>query len=207
MKVLKYIGYTILGIVFLFLSLIYLLKIQRETVKSRLDIQAAKNLVIPIKKTHSQRVYYGGHGLGWGGGDVKNLIEFNYLDKAYSHETPFILVLFRLYKEDFYVVYYDRETDFNNITYRFYKSNKKREFEEIKATTFPKHLAIQNRFWCIECSDGSKPEELIGLEPTNMLGTTTAQLWYLIEGKPKMYNENPKQFLKEYKRKYITSSE
>ncbi len=50
MKVLKYIGYTILGIVLSFLSLIYFLKIQRETIKSRLDIQPAKNLVIPIKK-------------------------------------------------------------------------------------------------------------------------------------------------------------
>ncbi len=194
--------YAILGLLVLIVGSIYILSVQRDTKKSTENIEVAKNTVIQMERIHSQKKYYGGHAFGWGGGDVKNSIEFDYDKINYLHKTPFIPIVIKLYKENFYLVYYDRETDFDNITYRFYKSTKKGDFKEINPSEFPKHIAIQNRFW----SSTNKPEDLIGLIPEKLVNTTTTYLWYLIEGKPEKYNWDTRiEFIKEYKEKYITN--
>ncbi len=200
MTFLKYIGFTILGLVILAIGSVYVFSIQREISIKTINIEVAENLVIPIEEMDSQRKYYGGHGAGWGGGDIKNHIKFSYNDINYLHETPFILEFIKFYKNSFYLIYYDRETYTRKTTYRFYKSQKNGDFKEIEPTKFPKHLAIQNRFW----SDNFTPEDLIGLDPEKLLGTPTAAVWYMIEGEPKtpdLYID----FIKQYKEKYITN--
>jgi len=200
MKFLKYMMYVIFGLIILIIGSIYILSILRDTKKSEEIIEVAENVQIQMTRIHSQKKYYGGHGFGWGGGDVKNSIEFEYNDINYLHKTPFIPIVIKLYKENFYLVYYDRETDIHNPGYRFYKSNKKGDFKEMNPTEFPKHLAIQNRFW----SDNDTPEDLVGLIPEKLKSTTTAHLWYLIEGKPENYKWDTRiKFITEYKEKHI----
>ncbi len=193
--------YIILGVLILTVAGIYLLSIQRETKRSVENIEVAEDIVIQMIRIHSQKKYYGGHAMGWGGGDVKNAIEFDYNKINYIHKTSFIPVIIKLFKEHFYLVYYDRETDIHNTTYRFYKSTEKGGFKEIDSSEFPKHLAVQNRFWS---KSSDTPEDLIGLIPEKMINTTTAYLWYLIEGKPEKYNWDTRiEFIKEYKEKYF----
>lgn len=200
MKFLKYMIYSVLGIIFFIVGSIYILSIRRDTKVNIENVEVAKNIVIPIEQIDSQKKYYGGHAMGFGGGDVKTSIKFSFKEINYAHKTRFIPIVIKMYRDDFYLVYYDRETDINNAIYRFYKSIEKGSFKEIKATKFPKHLAIQNRFW----HDDSQPEDLIGLIPEKLVNTTTAYLWYLIEGKPEKYNWNTRmEFIKEYKEKYI----
>ncbi len=197
-------GYTILSLITLIVGFIYILKIQRDTDSWIENVVINKEVGdIPVERMYSQRKYYGGHGAGWGGGNVKNHIKFSYNNVNYLHKTPFVPLVLRMDKELFYLVYYDRETDIQKPNYKFYKSTKEGEFKEIKATEFPKHLAIQNLYW--NKSD-IKSEELIGLVPKKLKNTKTAYLWYLIEGKPEKYSwDTREEFIKEYKEKYITS--
>jgi len=164
-----------------------------------------KNVVIPIELMHSSKKYYGGHGFGYGGGDIKNHVKFNYSDIEYLHEIPYILVVVKLYKGDFYLVYYDRVTDIHNTTYKFYKSTEKGDFKEIEASKFPKHLAIQNRFWDNDVLENSRDlKRLKGLNPEKILGSTTAKIWYTMDDKPKTF-DSMIEFIKDYKEKYITN--
>lgn len=197
MKFLKYLIITVIGVPVLLLLSIYLYTQQRETSIIEIKIKVAKDITIPIEEMTSQRISLG-HALG-GGGDVKGYIKFDYDNIKYLHEVPYILELIKLYKDDFYLVYYDRETDFHNITYRFYKSTKWGSFEEINPTTFPKHIAIQNRFWY----ESDAKYNLVGLKPEKMLGSTTASMWYMIAGEPEI--DSYEEFLKDYKEKYITN--
>ncbi|MBE7635101.1 hypothetical protein G1K75_12050 [Tenacibaculum finnmarkense] len=200
MKVLKYMGYTIFGLIVFIVGFIYYLRIQRDTKINIENIEVAENISVSIELMHSQRKNYLGH-FGGGNGDVKNSIKFKYKNIKYFHNVPFIPIVIKIYKEDFYLVYYDRETDIHNTTHRFYKSTKKGNFKEVKATEFPKHIAIQNRFW-----SSNKPEDLVGLKPEKLKTTKTAYLWYLIEDKPDKYNWDTREdFIKNYKEKYITN--
>ena len=210
MKFFKYLGIIILGLVFLSATIIYFLKIQRDSKTWVENIEVAKNTSIPIELTYSQRKVYGGHGLGWGGGAYKNSIKFNYNGVNYFHETPYIPVVLKMYQKQFYVVYYDRETYTPLTTYRFYKSIDKRHFKEVEPINFPKHVAIQNRWF----KGGNTREGLVGLIPENLQGTTTARIWLVLDGKQKMFDGpnppnvvNPLKFIKQYKEKYITNRE
>ncbi|MCD8401426.1 hypothetical protein [Tenacibaculum finnmarkense] len=200
MKVLKILGKTILGIILSFVLFIYIISIQRDESINVRNLEIEKNIIIPVKRVHSQKKYYGSVHFGFGGGDVKSSIEFKYKALEYYHNTGFIPIVIKFYNNNFYLIYYDRETDFNNIVYRYYKSNQKREFEEINATDFPRSVVIQNWFW----HSDSNASDLIGLDPKKIKNTTTVYLWYLIEGKPKTYYwDTREEFIKQYKEKYL----
>ena len=157
---------------------------------------------------HSQKKYYGGHAFGWGGGDVKNFIKYIYNDIEYIHEVPYILIVIKLYKDNFYLIYFDRETHLRKITYRFYKSTNKGVFKEIIATEFPKDLAVQNRWFSSHESSSNKKENLIGLNPQKMRGTMTVDIWYMIEGKESLFTHNtrvPIEFIEKYKEENFTN--
>lgn len=201
MRVLKYIGYIILGLIIFIVGFIFILKTQRDTSIKIENIRVSENIILPIEIMHSQRKYFGGHGFGWGGGHQKNGVEFEYKKKQYEHKTPYIPITIKYENERFYIVYYDRETDINNTTFRFFKSTKKGKFEEINTSDFPKHLAIQNRWFTNE----NKQENLLEMDPEKLLGTMTVDIWYMIEGKKALdgYDASEIDFIKEYKEKYI----
>ena len=198
MKFLKCFG--CLGITLLIAGFFFILINSRTRSTDIKEIAVAKNIVIPVELMHSQKRYFGGHGFGFGGGNVKNQVEFYYNQIKYLHNTPYILEVIKLYKNHFYLIYYDRVSDRNEITFRFYKSTKEGGFDEIKATQFPKHLAIQNRFW----TGYNKPEDLVGLIPEKLKGTKTVSYWHIIEDEPQDWDTRV-EFIKDYKEKYITN--
>ncbi len=205
MTFLKYIVFTVLGLAILAIGSVYVLSIQREISIKTINIEVAENLVIPVEEMDSQRKYYGGHGAGWGGGDIKNSLKFKYANMIFFNETPYIPVVLKMYQKQFYVVYYDRETYLRETTFRFYKSTQAGDFKEIEPTEFPKHLAIQNRWFKGYDSD---PNDLVGLVPKKIKGTMTSKIWYMIEGKENKFTHNTPvhlDFIKQYKEKYITN--
>ena len=205
MKFLKYILYLIFGFIILAFVVFSYFKTRRNTDTWIESIEIAKNITVDIELTYSQRKVYGGHGLGWGGGDYKNSIKFNYNGVSYFHETPYIPIVIRLYEDAVYIIYHDRETYPGKITYKFYRSTTKGEFKEIMPSKFPKHIAIQNR-WFTEVDNA---ERLIGLDPDKMTKARTTRIWYMIEGMQSIFipQKNPVsiEFVKQYKEKYITN--
>ncbi len=197
MTIIKYVIYTILILIFGF---VFVFTFFRESETWIENITVAKNVILPVENTRSQKKTLNGYPLF---GDLyrKNQIKFNYNNIKYIHKVPFIPIVIRMYKNDFYLVYYDR-TDMKNITYRFYKSTSEGDFEKIEPTKFPKHLAIQNRWF----NGDDNAENLIGLKPEKLLGTTTAFLWRMIEDYPKGFDSSL-DFIKQYKEKYITNRE
>lgn len=201
MKTLKKMGLIFSGIILIVVLLIFYFLFRRETKEWTESISVAPNTEISVDLMSSQRGYFGGHGLGWGGGHQKNGVEFEYKEKQYEHKTPYIPITLKYENERFYIVYYDRETDINNTTFRFFKSTEKGKFEEINTSDFPKHLAIQNRWFTNE----NKRENLLEMDPEKLLGTMTVDIWYMIEGKEALdgYDASEIDFIKEYKEKYI----
>lgn len=208
MKFLKYMGVIILSVIVIIVSYVYYLSVQRDTSTWVEDIQVSENVKIPIEIMTSQRKFYGNHIFGWGGGDDTGYIKFNYNGITYYDNAPHTSIVIKLYKDNFYIVYYDRETDFSKITFKFFKSQTDGKFLEIKATEFPKHLAIQNRWFSSHESSNNKKENLIGLNPKKMRGTMTVDIWYMIEGKQSILTDNtriPIEFIEKYKEENFTN--
>lgn len=202
MKILKRITLLFLGIVVISIAGILYSVFKRETKEWAENIVVAPNTEVSVELMSSQLGYFGGHGLGWGGGNDKGSLEFKYNGINYTDELPYTLIALVYEKEFFYCIYYDRETDFNKIIFRFFKSTKKGSFEEIKASDFPKHLAIQNRWF----STDEKQRNTKQLKLDNIQSSLTAKVWYELE-KGEKYYEMPYyielNFLENYKRKYI----
>ena len=199
MKTLKIAGIVLIILV----GLTYILSIIRTTTITEKEIEITKDSSLLVTKKHSERIYYGGHALGWGGGHPKNKIQFKYNKIPYEHTTPFILIVLKLFKGDFYFVYFDRETNFEKIVYRFYKTDKDGNTKEIKAKEFPKHLAVQNS-WLDKKNRLLLKEMDIEGEFSNSL---TAKLWVRIEANILYYEQKygaPVDIIRRYKEKYIT---
>ncbi|GAA0723964.1 hypothetical protein GCM10009430_28000 [Aquimarina litoralis] len=202
MKTLKKMGLIFSGIVLIVVLLIFYLLFKRETKEWTENITVAPNTEVSVNLMSSQRGYFGGHGLGWGGGHQKNAIDFEYAGISYKHKTPYIPISIKYENQSFYIIYYDRETDINNTTFKFFKSVENGDFEEINTSDFPKHLAIQNRWFG---GLNSNEEDLEGLDSEKLVGTMTVDIWYMIEGKKTLdgYDATEIDFIKNYKEKYI----
>ncbi|MCD8415944.1 hypothetical protein LNI89_11630 [Tenacibaculum dicentrarchi] len=207
MKNFKIVMLILIGIVTLIIAYIYYLSIQRDTKIWVEDIEVAKNMKISIELMASQRKYYGGHAFGWGGGDDTGYVKFKYKGIDYADDAPYTPIVIRYYNQEFYIVYWDRETDFNQITYKFFKSTKKGYFIAIERNKFPKQLAIQNRWFRNKLIN---KEILNDLEVERMGRSLTGKMWYFIETGIN-YSDSPfsisKDFIKDYKEKYITNRE
>ncbi|MGG6231133.1 hypothetical protein [Tenacibaculum sp. SDUM215027] len=199
----------ILGIIIALVGVyIFYLKFQRKTKVWSEEIEVANDIKIPIEFMSSQRKYYGGHGFGWGGGDDRSSIKFDYNSISYSHKGSYFLpYVIKLFKDNFYVVSFDR-TNMSKIIFRFFKSDKKGSFKEIKAEEFPKHLAVQNRKLkdtAVYYGDETK-EMMKTLNPDEIKNTLTAKMWFQLE-RGTNYYEMPSDisldFLKSYKEKYL----
>ncbi|OED47322.1 hypothetical protein AB832_00585 [Flavobacteriaceae bacterium (ex Bugula neritina AB1)] len=64
MKLLKYLGYTTLGLIIFIIGSIFVLSIQRETKEWTENISVAPNTEISVDLMSSQRGCFRGHGLG-----------------------------------------------------------------------------------------------------------------------------------------------
>lgn len=202
MKILKKMSLIFLGIVLIGIILILYFLFRRDTKEWTENIEVAVNTEVSVDLISSQRGYFGGHGLGWGGGHKKNAIEFEYDGVHYEDNMPYIPVSITYHDNNFYLIYYDRETDINKTTFRFFRSTKKGKFDKIKASDFPKHLAIQNRSFN---GFNSNEEDLVGLDPEKLVGTMTVDIWYQIEGKVSLDGYDPTEldFIKNYKKQYL----
>ncbi|WP_299242774.1 hypothetical protein [uncultured Aquimarina sp.] len=202
MKTLKKIGLIFSGIALIVVLLISYLLFKRETKEWTENITVAPNTEISINLMSSQRGYFGGHGLGWGGGGQKNSIEFEYDRVQYEDEMPYTPISIKYYDRHFYIIYFDRETDFNKISFRFFKSTNEGEFNEIESSQFPKQIAIQNRWF----SNQEKQNKIEQLQLNEIRGSLTAKVWYQLE-KGIDYYEMPSyiplDFLESYREKYI----
>lgn len=90
---------------------------------------------------------------------------------------PYTPISIKYYDKNFYIIYYDRETDFNKISFRFFKSDNEGEFNEIESNQFPKQIAIQNRWF----NDKEKQNKTIQLQLDNIRGSLTAKVWCQLE--------------------------
>ncbi|WP_299219238.1 hypothetical protein [uncultured Aquimarina sp.] len=202
MKILKKISLIFLGIVLIGIILILCFLFRRETKEWTEDITIAPNTELSVDLMSSQRGYFGGHGLGWGGGGQKSAIEFEYDGVQYEDEMPYTPISIKYYNKHFYIIYFDRETDFNKISFRFFESTTEGEFNEIESNQFPKQIAIQNRWF----SNQEKQNKIEQLQLDEIRGSLTAKVWYQLE-KGIDYYEMPSyiplDFLESYKEKYI----
>ncbi|MCF6350555.1 MAG: hypothetical protein L3J23_05930 [Flavobacteriaceae bacterium] len=204
MKKFKYMGLILLTVIFFIACYIYYLSIQRDTKVWTKEVEVAENIKIPIEFMTSQKKYYGGHAFGWGGGDYTGYIKFNYKGIFYDDNAPHTPIVIKYYKENFYIVYFDRETDFHKIMFRFFKSQTEGNFKEINRNQFPKHLAIQNRWF----KKGSASKDILKqLDISRMGNSLTAKIWYYLKTGIN-YHESPyyvpENLLKEYKKENFT---
>ena len=191
-----------LGVVLLCILLVLFLIFKRETKEWTEDITVAPNIEISVDLMSSQRGYFGSHGLGWGGGGQKNEITFVYDGVAYEDDMPFVPIAIRYYQKDFYIIYFDRETDFNKITFRFFKSTKKGGFKEIESDQFPKQIAVQNRWF----DDKKQGDKIRRVQLDEVSGSLTAKVWCQLETGEEYYEMPyyiPLEFLESFKKKYI----
>ena len=202
MKLLKKMSLIFVGIVLISIFFIGYFLFRRETSEWTENITISPNTEISVDLMSSQRGYFGGHGLGWGGGGSKGAIKFMHNGVHYESKTPYTPIAIKYDAQVFYMICFDRETDFNKITFRFYKATVKGEFKEIKASEFPKHLAIQNRWFDTD----EKRDKTEQLQLDKMQGSLTAKIWYQLE-KEINYHEMPSyiplEFLQDYKENYI----
>ncbi len=202
MKWIKYITRFFTGIIVLVTVLMLFSFFKRDTKEWTENITVAPNTEISVNLMSSQRGYFGGHGLGWGDGGQKSAIEFEYDGVSYEDDMPFTPITIKYYNTNFYIVYFDRETDFDKIKFKFYKSTEKGKFKEIKASEFPKQIAVQNRWF----SDQEKENKTNQLQLDRIRGSLTAKVWYQLEKGIEYYEMPsyiPLEFLESYREKYI----
>jgi len=201
-KFVKYITRFFVGVITIVILLALFYFFKRETKEWTEIITVAPDTEITFDFTSSKRGYFGGHGLGWGGGHQKNSIEFEYRGITYKDDMPYTPISITYYNQSFYIIYFDRETDFNKITFRFFKSIDKGKFKEIESRQFPKQIAIQNRWF----DNQEKQNKTKQLQLDNIKSSLTAKVWYQLEKGVNYYEMQsyiPLDFLQAYKEKYI----
>lgn len=186
----------ILATFFIIASFIFFLHMQRERDNWKENIEFIKDTFINVDFMRSSKKYYGSHVMGFGGGDHKNSFKFKYNEVEYFHKTPFTPLVMKLYKEQFYIIYFDR-TDINKVRFQFFKSLKDGSFEKIKPELFPKSIAIQNRWFQKKINDKS-----------DFASSLTAKIWQELTTNKPYYESDffvPKELLNDYKEKYIVN--
>ncbi|MCF6350556.1 MAG: hypothetical protein L3J23_05935 [Flavobacteriaceae bacterium] len=82
------------------------------------------------------------------------------------------------------------------------------EFIVIKATDYPKHLAVQNRWLNTYNNKEKNVKNVKNLNPQKLIVAMTVQIWYMIEGKKSLFTHNtiiPVKFIEKYKKENFTN--
>lgn len=151
---------------------------------------------LQLQRYSSKRVSHGPHGFVFGGGHPWGSVTFEAGGRAYRWEGPYDPIAVQLDRTGVYIVVFDRETDFNHLSFRLYRASSPSEWEEITREQFPKHLAIQNT-WLHRNPD---------MDPNSnrFRESLTARLWSYLDEEDFDYNTIPSNvFLQEFKTKWI----
>jgi hypothetical protein len=198
------------GVIILFFIVVFLfLKYRRESEKWVEDIKLLNGNTIKVFHHYSQRAMYGPLHFLIGGGGEKYVVCFEYRGTVYIWQCLDIPIVIQFWKNDLYMVMLDIENF--SLQFRFYKYKKK--LIEISSKDFPKSVAIQNRW----ISDGTgllsshKTFTKYKIDPNDdfFRYSVTAKIWLRLENgidfRESRYQEVDKDFLIEYKKKYIDS--
>lgn len=201
--------FLVVGIVFLAIILIFLfLKYRREGDKWQEKITLLNGDTIQVCHDYSHRAIYGPLHFSIGGGDAKYKVGFEYKGTTYKWECLHIPIVIQFWEKILYIVMLDRERS-SDLQLRFYKYDRK--LIEISAEKFPRPIAIQNR-WSLsgrEFFRSNVPFKEYKIDPNDLSfrKSVLAKIWLRIEKgieyKKSRYKEVSKDFLIEYKKKYI----
>jgi hypothetical protein len=168
---------------------------------------------LPIQRHNSDRVYHGGHGFGWGGGDPWEDVQFTIVGKEYRWEGPYIPIAIQPDKDNtVYLVVFDRESDFSHPGFRLYRATSQSKWEEIPPAQFPKHLAIQNTWLRKNNGIGMDGKVLNEYQVVSEMDpgfiwfreSLTAKLWSCLDDPNFSYNNSPSEkFVRQFKAKWI----
>jgi len=201
---------------------VYWFHYRREYHESSEDIKLWAGGKLHIQRHSSQRVYHGGHGFGWGGGDPWEDVEFTVYDKDYRWEGPYIPIAIQTDQKfsAIYIVVYDRESEearrSSGRMFRIYRNRGVDSWDEIAPKDFPKYLAIQNT-WLRKNNgvgmDGAVLNEyalVSGMDPKDpwFCSSLTASLWDLLENPNNKTGkeESTESAVRAYKEKWIRPS-
>jgi hypothetical protein len=143
---------------------------------------------LQIQQHSSERIYHGGHGFGWGGGDPWGDVQFTYVEKIYRWEGPYIPIAIQPDEDGtIYIVVYDRESEEASRTrgyfFRIYRNRGTKSWDEIGPKDFPKHLAIQNTWLHAHNGDLNEYELVAKMDPKEpwFRRSLTANLWDFLD--------------------------
>jgi hypothetical protein len=175
------------------------------------EIRLWNGTKLRIQQHCSQRIYHGGHGFGWGGGDPWGDVLFTFSNKKYRLEGPYIPIAVQPDEDGtVYVVVYDRESkeagQHHGQFFRIYRNRGVNLWDEIHPDKFPKHLAIQNTW--LNAHNGSLNEyELVArMDPTEpwFRHSLTASLWSFLNCPELSTGLEPSEsFVREFKEEWI----
>jgi len=180
------------------------------------EINLLDGTKLRIHMHSSERIYYGNPVIGWGGGDPRVDLRFNFGGKEYRWEGPYIPLAIQPDQDHtIYMAVFDRESDnaryASNYLFRFYRSRGGSLWDEIRSSEFPKHLAVQNT--SLSTNNGTLNGKVINeyeivaeMDPGDWLfqKSLTAFLWAFLEQLELSRGEDPpKKFLIGYKAKWI----
>jgi hypothetical protein len=180
---------------------------QREYYSWSGEIRLWNGTKLQIRRHSSQRIYHGGHGFGWGGGDPWGDIRFTVGGRDYQLEGPYTPIAVQPDEDGtVYVVVYDRESEKSvqrHYFFRIYRNRGTESWDEIKPDEFPKHLAIQNT-WLNRDNGGVNEYKLVAkMDPADgwFRLSLTAALWCQLD-RPEL-TEPTESFVREFKTKWI----
>ncbi|MGV3662437.1 MAG: hypothetical protein ACO1TE_19795 [Prosthecobacter sp.] len=175
------------------------------------DVALADGSTLKVRKSGSQRRYFGiGHGMGFGGGHLKQKLEFSKDGQKFVWEGGYTPILLQFDGATPLVVAFDRESD--DLTRRGLRYFRRADgtWKELPLNQFPRRLAHQNLWlhhhhgWV----DGVELDEYDIVkrhdpEDVHFRRSLMAKVWFCI-ATGKTYEESGKkditaEFLREFK--------
>ena len=186
----------------------------RESEKWEENVKLQNGKIIEVHYYFSKIRYYGArHGFGFGGGDPRHKIWFEYEGRKYKWDRKYMPILLNYDNGIIYLVISYWDGSFGKIGFRLYKF--KDDWEEISEKDFPRNIAVQNlnlkkNIGYYKGKPLSEYKVVQEREPKDYLfqKSKTAKLWLWLENRDKYFeysDSDPidESFLAEYKRKYI----
>lgn len=200
---------VVCSIILFIIGAFLFLKYRRESDKWIEYIKLLNGDTIKLFHHYSHRAMYGPLHFLIGGGGEKYVVSFEYRGTVYIWQCLDIPTVIQFWKNDLYIVMLDRENF--SLQFRFYKYKEK--LIKISSKDFPKAVAIQNRWdsYGNGLLISQRPFKEYKIDPNNasFRYSVSAKIWLRLEKgidfRESRYQEVDKDFLIEYKKKYIDS--
>ena len=205
----------VVGILILVVGLWCGKQLLREHSRWSKTINLADGRALLVHQTASQRRYFGHpHLFGFGGGDPWGSLTFAWKESDRTWEGPYIPICLQLDEQGPHLIVFDRETDFDHITFRYFALEGEGWLER-PFHSFPKNLALQN-LWLkenagyrngVQISD-YRTVSLLDPKDVDFQDSLTARLWCCLV-KNEQYWQNSTDWidaalLADYKARHIT---